>query len=91
MAIGAGIFTAVPAMVWTVVHIVTALVGLYYLTKSKGGDKMLTWAFVLYIVSGVLYSLVHLNYVDSYTTHILETVFMLIAFVLIGQHAVSCK
>ena len=89
MAIGEGLFSAVPNTVWVVVHAITVLVGLYYLTKAKS-DTMLMWAFILYTVSGVLYTLVHLGYVDSYTTHILESVFMLIAFVLVGMHAVKC-
>lgn len=91
MAFGEGLFSAVPNMIWVIVHLVTALVALYFLVKTKEGDKMLTWAFGLYLVAGVLYTLVHLGYVDNYTTHILESVFMLVAFVLVGKHAMMCK
>ena len=89
MAIGEGLFSAVPNTVWVVVHAITALVGLYYLTKSRS-DSTLMWVFILYVVSGVLFVLVHLGQVDMYTTHILESVFMFIAIILIGTHAVKC-
>ncbi|HSU73003.1 MAG TPA: hypothetical protein VLJ21_04095 [Candidatus Binatia bacterium] len=91
MAIGEGLFSAIPNMAFVVIHAVAALVALYYLFKSSGGDKMLTWAFVLLAVSAALYALVHLAVVDQYTTHVLESVFMLIATILVGVHAVKCK
>ncbi|MBI4144837.1 hypothetical protein HY493_01365 [Candidatus Woesearchaeota archaeon] len=91
MAFGEGWFTAVPNMVLFVVHAITVLIALYFLVKSKEGDKLLMWAFGLYLVPGVLFMFVHLGYVDSYTTHILEVAFILVAFILVGKHAMMCK
>jgi|GEM_PF-6082300 len=91
MAIGEGLFSAIPDPVFVVVHAVAALVALYYLFKSKGTDKMLTWAFGLLALSSVLYVLVHLNSVDGYTVHVLESVFVLLVAILVGQHALKCK
>ena len=79
----------VPNAVWVVVHLATLLVGLYYLTKARA-DKGLLWAFILYMVAVLLYTLVHLGAIDNFTTHIVETVLVLVAFILVGQHAVKC-
>ena len=46
MAFGEGWFSIVPNAVWVVVHLVTLLVGLYYLTKARA-DTGLLWAFIL--------------------------------------------
>ena len=91
MALGAGLFSFIPDMGFVVIHAIAALVALVYLFKSKGGDKMLTWAFALLAVSSVLYTLVHLGSVDGYTVHVLESVFALVVAILVGKHAVNCK
>lgn len=91
MVIGVGLFSGIPDIAFVVIHTIAALVALYYVFKTKGGDAMLTWVFVLLAVSAALYALVHLDYVDGYTTHVLESVFMLVATILVGVHAVKCR
>lgn len=78
------VFGAVPDPVWTLVHLVTALVAFWFASKAKE-NKQLMWAFVLYGVTGVLYALVHLGQVNSYTIHILESVLVFIAFIIVGM------
>ena len=73
----------IPNQVWAIVHLVTALVGFWFASKSKG-NKNLMWAFVLYGITGVLYTLVHYGQVNNYATHILESVLVFVAFILVG-------
>lgn len=88
MAFGAEWFTWVPNPVWIVVHAVTVLAALYFLSSAvKKNCKELAWAFGLYAVGAVLYTLVHLGAVDNYTTHILESVLVFVAVILVYLHS----
>ncbi len=89
MAFGAGWFSSVPSLVWIIVHLVAALIGLYYLTKAKSA-VLLMWAFLLFIVSSVLFTLVQLGTLDGLTVSALSTVMIAVAFVLVGQHSGKC-
>ena len=79
--------SAIPNPVWAVVHLVTAIVAFWFAYKSK--NKQWMWAFVLYGVTGVLYTLVHYGQVNNYATHIIESVLVFIAFVMIGMSAMK--
>jgi len=78
--------SAIPNNIWAVVHIVTALVAFWLAYKLKDNAKWM-WAFVLYGITGVLYTLVHFGQVNNYATHIIESVLVFIAFILIGLSA----
>ncbi|MBI3035305.1 hypothetical protein HYY71_03195 [Candidatus Woesearchaeota archaeon] len=80
--------SAVPNQLWAVVHLVTALVAFWFAYKSKGNQQWM-WAFVLYGVTGVLYTFVHFGQVNNYATHILESVLVFVAFILIGMSAMK--
>ena len=73
----------VPNPVWAAVHLVTALVGLWFAFKAKE-NKLLMWGFILYAIPALLYTFVHYSLVDSYATHILESVLVFIAVILFG-------
>ena len=79
---------SIPDMVWAVVHLVTALVAFLFAVKAKDNAQWM-WAFVLYGVTGVLYTLVHFGQVDAYATHILESVLVFVAFILVGMSAMK--
>lgn len=81
-------FSAIPNSVWAVVHLVTALAAFWFAYKSKDNAKWM-WAFVLYGVTGVLYTLVHFGQVNNYATHIIESVLVFVAFVLVGMSAMK--
>lgn len=91
MVIGVGLFSGIPDIAFVVIHAIAAIVALYYVVKTKGGDAMLTWVFVLLAVSAAMNALVHLNQLDGYTSHVLESVFMLVTTILVGVHAVKCR
>ncbi len=77
-------FKLVPDPVWAVVHLVTAIVAFYFTTKVKE-NKQLLWAFVLYGVTGLLFTLVHFGKADFYATHVLESVLVFVAIILFGM------
>ena len=78
--------SAVPNPVWTVIHLVTAVVAFWFASKSKGNNNLM-WAFVLYGITGLLYTLVHLGQINNYATHIIESVLVFVAFILVGLSA----
>ena len=80
--------SAIPNNIWAVVHLVTALAAFWFAYKSKGNNQWM-WAFVLYGVTGVLYTLVHFGQVNNYATHIIESVLVFVAFVLVGMSAMK--
>lgn len=73
----------VPGVVWEAVHLLTAIVGFWFAYKLKD-NKTLMWAFVLYGLTGILNTLVHLNLLHSYAVHIVESVLVFVAVVLVG-------
>ena len=81
-------FKAIPDSAWGIIHLVTALVAFWFAYKSKD-NKQWMWAFVLYGITGVLYTFVHFGQVDSYATHILETVLVFVAFIMVGMSAMK--
>lgn len=76
----------VPDVVWEAVHLLTAVVGFWFAYRLKD-NKALMWAFVLYGLTGLLNTLVHLNQLHSYAVHIIESVFVFVAVLLIGTNA----
>lgn len=82
------VLSAIPNQVWAVVHLVTALVAFWFAYKAKG-NAMWMWAFVLYGVTGLLYTLVHFGQVNNYATHIIESVLVFVAFILVGTSAMK--
>ncbi len=80
--------SAIPSTVWAIVHLVTALVAFWFAYKAKD-NKQWMWAFVLYGITGVLYTLVHFGQVNNYATHIIESVLVFVAFVIIGMSAMK--
>ena len=89
MALGETIFNGVSSFVWLVLHSVAALVGVYFLVKLHL-DKQLTLAFILYVITSALFVLVFLDILDLFLVHVLSTVILLIAIILIGVHAHYC-
>ena len=83
MAFGAGWF---PTNQWlfVIIHLITAAAAFYYSSKLKSHNKVM-WAFVLYGITGLLYTMVHLGWIDNYFTHVTETVLVFIAFLMIGM------
>lgn len=80
--------SAIPNPVWAVVHLVTALVAFWFAYKAKNNAKWM-WAFVLYGVTGLMYTLVHYGQVNNYATHILESVLVFVAIILFGMSAMK--
>lgn len=76
-------FRLIPDSIWAGVHLLTALVAFWFAYKLKD-NKMFMWGFVLYGITGVLYTLVHFGKVDSYATHILESVLVFVAAIFVG-------
>jgi hypothetical protein len=86
MATGADWFTWIPNHAFTAIHAVTAVVALVFLVKAaKAGRAALAWAFGLYAVgSGVLSMLVHFGLFDLYALHVVESVLVFVAFILVS-------
>lgn len=82
------VFSAIPNPVWAVVHIVTAVAAFWFAYKAKDNPQWM-WAFVLYGITGVLYTLVHFGQVNNYATHIIESVLVFVAFILVGMSAMN--
>lgn len=63
----------------------TVIAALAFLARAakEPGHKYMAWALALYGIGGLLYTLVHLGAVDNYTTHILESVLVFVAFILL--------
>lgn len=76
-------FRLIPDPVWAAVHLVTALTGFWFAYKLKD-NKMFMLGFTLYGITGVLYTLVHFGQVDSYATHILESVLVFAGAIAVG-------
>ena len=83
MAFGIGIFSNIPDVAFVVIHLFTFLAGIYFATKAKGNTKVMG-AFALYGFTGLMYALVHLGSIDGYFTHVIETVLVFVAIILIG-------
>ena len=83
--IGDLLYGIVPNAGWAIVHLVTALVGLYFAYKIKKNAKLM-WGFVLYAIGGVLYTTVHLGMglIDNGTAHLVESVLVFVAVLLFG-------
>lgn len=81
-------FSAVPTQAWAVIHFLTALTAFWFAYKLKNNKNWL-WAAVLYGITGVLYTFVHLGQLNNYATHILETVLVFAAFLIFGMGAMK--
>ena len=88
--VGDFLYKIVPAAGWAVVHLLTALVGLYFAYKVKDNAKWM-WGFVLYSIGALLYVTVHLgmSLIDINTTHLVETVLVFVAIILFGMGAMK--
>ena len=86
MVFGANILGWIPSLVWVVFYVITALVGVYFWTKNHT-DALLSKAFVLYALAGVVLIVSAFGYVDTAFAHIVEEVLVLIGIVLVGIHA----
>ncbi len=88
--IGDFLYSVVPNTGWAIVHLVTALVGFYFAYKLKDNAKWM-WGFVLYGIGGLLYTTVHLNLgiIDNGTTHLVESVLVFVAIILLGMGAMK--
>lgn len=84
--IGDFLYSVVPNTGWAVVHLITALAGLYVASKVKHNAK-LVWAFVLYAISALLYTSVHfgLGIIDQGTAHLVESVLVFVAIILFAM------
>ena len=80
--------SAVPNNIWAAVHLVTAVVAFWFAYKAKNNTKW-KWAFVLYGITGVLYTSVHFGQVNNYATHIIESVLVFVAFILVGMRVMK--
>ena len=80
--------SAVPNNLWAVIHLVTAIVAFWFAYKLKNNAKWM-WAFVLYGITGALYTLVHFGQINNYATHIIESVLVFVAFILVGMSALK--
>ena len=72
-----------PPMLWTVVHLATALAGFWFAYKFKDNAGYM-WGFTLYGVGALLYTFVHMGSVDAGATHYVETVLVFVAILLFG-------
>ena len=88
--VGDILYRVIPPTGWAVVHLVSALVGFYFAYKVKDNAKWM-WAFVLYGIGALLYTSVHLGLglIDNGTTHIVESVLVLVAIILFGMGAMK--
>ena len=88
--IGDFLYSIVPPAGWAVVHVITALVGFYFAYKVKNNAKWM-WAFALYGIGALLYATVHLGLglIDNGTAHLVETVLVFVAVLLIGNSAMK--
>ena len=89
MALGENLFNGIPNIIWIFVHAIAALVGIYFLITLHL-DKKITWALILYAVSASLFVLVFFDIIDLLAVHVISTVFLLVAFILVGKHAHIC-
>ena len=76
-------FVAIPNPVFAVIHLVTAIAGFYFAFKMKD-NAMYLWGFVLYGLTGLMYTLVHFDLLHPYAVHVLESVLVFIAILMIG-------
>ena len=86
--VGDFLYGVVPNAGWAIVHLITAVAGFYFAYKVKGNAQMM-WAFVLYGIGALLYTTVHfgMGLIDTGTAHLVETVLVFVAVILIGMSA----
>ena len=56
------------------------------MVKLKNNMNLM-WAFLLIALGQLLFAFVHLGWMDNYTTHILETVIVLVVVLLVGMNS----
>ena len=86
MVFGTDILAWIPSLVWVVFYTITALVGVYFWTKNHA-DRLLSKAFVVYALAGVVLIVGAFGYIDTAFAHVLEEVLVLVSIILVGLHA----
>lgn len=83
MAFGAGWFTWINATLASIIHVIIFLIAVWYMTKAKKNNNLM-WAFLVLALGQLFFAFVHWGWMDNYTVHIIETVFVLVAVLLVG-------
>ena len=88
MAFGENWFAWITPTLAIVIHLIIFLIALWYMVKAKKNNNLM-WAFLLLALGQLFYAFVFLKWMDQKTTLVLNTVFILIAIVLVGKSSMK--
>lgn len=88
MAFGVGLLSWIPSLAWVMFYVITALVALYYLLTARA-DKLVAWAFGLYIASAAVLAVTEFGLLDAVFGKGVQLILVFGAIMLFGKHVTA--